>query len=430
MNAKIVSFQAKPEVSAAEKFETLKALHGLGALVTAQEFQILHFIWMRTIFWGKARAYVSVRHILEGVFDRATGECVAPPINICERHARRLLGELIEQGMLIREMQNGSGGYPYYRINFEKGFQMLCEPKKKKEKQGKGLAQPKQVDPPATHSSPPCYPKQATKYEKRDYEKKKCAATPRDISAVNQLKENMNVIKENNKTRRKEKVKRGGGKTNEALEIIWQDAARATFPEMPLAAKWSSKEHGQVSAFKKSLAEEKIEAGAFLTFAAESWARVGALYFRKGKVEFPKYPDMGFLMTFKKSFIAAFADTRFNERQLKITRDERQLQKYIRMGYTQAQAEKMIADNVKEAAAIQKATEKASKAEMDARALAAKNAQLEKENRELQIQRGKELQQQERMNRGSNKVKPKPKLDKEGFAVFEPEEAPEWSDSE
>ncbi len=432
MTAEIVSLRPKDELSAGQKFDCLPALLALAKLVTAQEYCILSFVYMRSVFWGKREAYIPMRHFVEGVYD-TDGICVTPSILKDERYTRRLVNSLLKKDFLRRDMRGGTGGYPYYSLNLEKGFAMLRQPKEKKNKAAAGLKTPKKGGEGKIYlgGEGKIYP--PTDYDKTNYDKNKCepSAAHSPADACESLKERVLEVGGKSKTRRAEKLATAKTRSGVAdLERVWTEAARAAYPEMPLAG-WTMKERGQIKNFRDALVKESgVRASEFLVFAAENWARIAALYFSRGKVRAPQYPDISFLMGLKKSFLHAFADSAFNQRQLKASSEERKIAKYVRMGYTEAQAEKMIGGEEKEIAAIRKAQDAKDKAEMDNRALLDKNRLLEKEKRELEIARGREIQQQERLNRGSKPEKKKaaPKYDAEGFAEFDAEQAPKWED--
>lgn len=424
---------------AREKFLSLEILYrDLMPGLTASEHLVLHFIWMRTYFWGKPREFIKTKHFIDGIQGRMSG------LPLSKATILRATKSLAEKGIIIKETQVYGCWFEIVFTPKESNVIMLRTPKNNKSKvAGKGLAAPiKRYQPDTTrYHSDTTYKLDNIKLGHKEKNSE---------SLLSQMKEDRNLKKEkkqeefleleksiqrasdNSKRIRERKIERAKkSETINSLKLLWKDLTLKTFPEMPYAD-WTGIQCKKIKDFKNAYLADNERVWPFLEFCIANWSRIAKLRFGwLTDVKPPDYPDIDFLIGFKKFFIQAYADKEFFERQIGATPKEREIRKLKRMGYTDEQAEKIYLEQLEKSAATKRVSEKAEKAQAElARSrIHSKSRQkdLEKELRRQKLENARlheELQKKrkkEKLHPAANSIKPEKEIryDADGYAIFE-----------
>lgn len=403
------------KLSTSKKYDLQqKILRAWMPLLTPEQFMVLLFIFDRTYGWGKTTEYIKMAHFCTGVQGSFNGT------GMSKRAVYRALEALREAGV-VQSKSDGRG--VYYSINERWEAGMLRTPKRLKagnsstEKGTEKLT--KKCHIRHTRSATSGTPIYKTKHDKKEHGNQAAAAalrTPKEKSKKKSSRAGtsaagaMAALGEEVPFAEKLKAARAASavatdkamlrakKTQSvlALEKLWQAAVRKQFPEASLVA-WPKSAAMKVAGFKKQWQSQVIyrkdkgcTAWDFFAFAIANWRRIRQLKFNWMKdVQAPEYPDVEFLIGFKKHFIAAMDEEGFEQRRMKLTARDRLYQKLIREGYTPEDAEREADKDDAAHRAIQREQEITKQAHAEQRGIQRQLLLAEKEKRSLQIENEK-----------------------------------------
>lgn len=424
---------------AREKFLSLEILYrDLMRGLNVHECLVLNFIWMRTCFWGKNREFIKTKHFIEGIPGIIAGLPLSKPAIL------RATKSLTEKNLIIKETQIYGCWFEIVFTPKESNVIMLRQPKNKRSGTNSGLKNPKGGEYLIDTTRYPIDTTYKLDNIKLGHKEKNSE------SLLSQMKEDRNLKKEkkqeefleleksiqrasdNSKRIRERKIERAKkSETINSLKLLWKDLTLKTFPEMPYAD-WTGIQCKKIKDFKNAYLADNERVWPFLEFCIANWSRIAKLRFGwLTDVKPPDYPDIDFLIGFKKFFIQAYADKEFFERQIGATPKEREIRKLKRMGYTDEQAEKIYLEQLEKSAATKRVSEKAEKAQAElARSrIHSKSRQkdLEKELRRQKLENARlheELQKKrkkEKLHPAANSIKPEKEIryDADGYAIFE-----------
>ncbi len=424
-------------ISVVEKLETLPALHAMMRWCSGREKDVLMFIWLRVTGWGKKIEHIRPVHFIDGV-SGGEGELCAYGLGIAPRHLRTHINSLIKKGFINRDLRTmrGKANWPWYSINFERGLNMLKQPKPKKNKEKMTIAAPKiqrttsvlsEADNFCPHTNPEIL-------KPRNTERKNTAPTARkprnqvkEVSVKEKIQESLARAADKSKAASdKKQAKAEKLETVPGLETAWAAEVKSIFPEYRMQG-WTRKDSGMAAQLRKKWAADNNgdKLAPFLKWAVQNWSRMMAAKFSwMNNPAAPIYPKLDFLIWKKQEFIECFSDEKFLTQQLPITSRDKEIMLLKRRGMTQAQA----VEEVDRREVKSKFTDDLIKEKQEAEWYAIANKQkadkLEKENRELVNAHGKELQEkwkrgEDFVNRGSSPLKPNKeyKYDAEGYII-------------
>jgi len=435
------------DITATVKFETLNKLNRFMPHVSGNEFCVLHFIWSRTIYWGKSQEFICARHFLKGIPN------VIEPLNSSSRSLSRSLSSLVEKGILLRVHHEHSGSS--YAINFKWEPVIMKAPKSSKPKNTGGLKTPKRL---AEKTEENGVAKLATgvaklarggsqigehkydnnKLDNNKYDKEVSASALTDILPTKNKKEEVEKIKKaaedfigravirSREARERKLTKAAERETVADLERLWREEIRIVHPDYPPPC-WSAKERGQMKNFRNDFHAEPEPKRVlpFLKFCIENWNRIMTCRFRFRKnFSCPEFPDLGFIMAFKKDFLFVYGDENFESKNLGLTYFDQQVRALKKRGYTTAQAEKAVRErSAKKVDDTVEAELKALKervryecAEKEKKIQEVK--QLERERAREAAKRYKEKLKQQKLEEEKPPIQ-KRELDADGYPVFQ-----------
>lgn len=416
----VVVFEPKKrDMTPSQKFHSLTTLNKLMPHVSPAEFTVLYFVWMRTIYWSKTTEYVCRRHFLEGI------PGTIEPLNMSTRNLVRCLKNLVAGRMLFRTVHRDGGSS--FTINFAWEPEMLKQPKKAKTKNVSALREPKK----STKTGGANLALGGCKFGTHKYDNNKSVhkdnGKPLSVcnsAAENLIKQTKEAIERSREQKAKKLILAAKRESVPDLEKLWREAMRIAHPDFAVPV-WGPKERGQVKNMRNDFQQSGEPFFPFLNFCIENWNRILAFRFAWMKeVIPPEFPDICFLAGYKKQFLFAYGDASFWDRSLGLTRHEREMRKYKKMGYTEEQAVKAIEHDMKHNQIIQKEMDRAEQLESGVRGLTKKVKQLEHEKAMLEIQRGRELMKQRKQKKAEPEpVKQKLPVDADGWAEFKGFEA-------
>lgn len=411
------------DFSAATKFKSLEIINRLWiSQLSPSEFKIVIFIWQRTVWWNKTSELILLKHFTNGVYDKEKN-LVQAGVGLKRRQIMDVIAALLEKGVIIRTPQ-GPKSFRY-SLNLAWSGSMLREPKKKKGENA-GLKQPKKAKDGAENRTLGGAENRTYKLGKEKLGNKEESESELSQSVSEKLYSELDRAKKKSLAcHEKKNDKRRRRESAADLEALWRDMVKHEHSEVSVAA-WTVKQRGKISKIRDIWrAEGNPSFWPFLQFAVANWHRIGTLRFGWMKdVSYPEYPDIDFLLGFRKHFIAAMADETFHERQIGRGEKEREISKFIRMGYTPEQAEQEYENKLE-----RRRKSSADKESARASELARHNEFLEREterlDRELRLEKARRGKSVMDLNRGSNSrvrkrtKKKEMKYDQDGYAIFE-----------
>lgn len=317
--------------------------------LTGNEYLVVRFIFDRTIRWNKRSEFIYSRHFLEGVYSKS-GDMIRCGLQLTENTLRKCIKRLKELGLLktttARNKRNGKIGY-YFTLLFREDFEMLKQPKNKREKQS-GLKQPKNT--PAKIEGHNNKQNNASSLSKDNSEEGTYVRTQEveeedihaelDLSVAESIKQAQN---KNLEAVRKNKAEAKRLPTPWKMQKLW-DKLVPEYHAGAVGHVWTGKAKGQMKSFFYQLDEKGINQAEFFEFIIARWETIlnEKLRWQRGDqvVTTPSFPDFGFVCGFKNVFLNAynFDQARYEEED-RMTFRERTLAQLVRQGYTQEQAE-------------------------------------------------------------------------------------------
>lgn len=293
---------------------------------------VLSFIVDRTINWGKSSEKIPMRHFLDGFGDHCFGTGLT--INTI----RTSIKELIQLGIVLK-MDD------YYRISFNnintylsnnnKGMKMLREPKKDTVKKDRPFCEKKgsNFDKEGsnfdkTRSNFDIERSNFDHYKEHEYkeheykEKELKKANIRSHSYENDLSKLIDLAKQN-KIKNLDRLKSKKIYTASIIKKYWQSIIFDKHPKAIQTA-WTAKDMGMVNNFIKATTfPEDGNLMDFIDFVLDKWEAVTEMHFGymsdrlqesgKARVEVPEFPDITFVMIYKKNFLSAYQRYKFGE---------------------------------------------------------------------------------------------------------------------
>ncbi len=443
------------KISAGEKIASIASLHAMILNCSHTEAKILSFIWMRGYPYDKEWVEIYNEEFVYGTYTYLRDAIILHGLGIDERHIRAGMKGLLEKELITRKgnlKQNGRIRMNY-RINFEKGLDMLKKPKNFKEpppeffKEGverakkSNLKQPKaRVAESVRRGVAESVPLDSENIL-FDSENKRKYTAPTARKPRIQVEEFL--TKEKTKEKIQESLARAESKSKAAadkkqaraekietvagLETTWAAEVKSMFPEYQMQG-WTRKDLGMAAQLRKKWAADNNgdKLAPFLKWAIQNWSRMMKAKFSwMNNPAAPIYPKLDFLIWKKQEFIECFSDEKFLTQQLPITSRDKEIMLLKRRGMTHSQAVEEVDRREVKSKFIDDLAKEKREAEWYALANKQKADKLEKENRELVNRHGAELQEKVKrgenfMNPGSYKPKPlnRPR-DADGLYIFE-----------
>lgn len=382
------------EITPSDVFSLLRQIStDYTPLLSPTESAVLHFIFMRTIWWKKSCERISLNQFTNGIYSEKDGGLVIGPIKVTERTVRRAIKQLDDHGMIVRtyaQCINGQDDIPMFEINVDWGQKMLKQPKNpfkkgKKTMEG-GVAN-------LSGGAGKIYRRGVANLSTLNNNnintnniKDECKAEPaQDIEAAIAAAR----VRANSARMKKVERARNNPQSVASLFTVWEHAVRTHFPDYPVVQPWTRKQLGQMADFRAAFAKSNpgMKVSAFIEFCVQHWRRIGVLHFSNLKNgNFPTYPDVGFMMGMKRGFLTSFADNDFAERTAKLTEADRKVAKLIRQGYTREEAERAVQQDTGSRRALEQQLAESERARLDNIALKRKLEEAKRDNRDLRQQ--------------------------------------------
>jgi hypothetical protein len=393
----------KQKLSPLDRQALLESIWQWTRNINSTEFQIVLFIYMRTIFYGKKSEFILLRHFLNGVPNTKIG-----PISVKRRQLQQTLQKLLRCGLIERKPQNSSYRY---NINFEWDGDLRVKPEFSAGEERTRARQGMQCVASGDAVGCTSYKQENKEQKNSKHKNEESGDKPPHFSPEENLKK---------------KDKASSGSNIRELEALWIDEIKKEFPECQVL-NWTSKEFGQVRNFYTAFSEnnDASKFKEFMIFSIQQWPKVCQIRLGWAKdVSPPEYPQIGFWYGYKKAFLIAYSDIKFHERQIGATEREREINKLRRMGYTLEQAEKEIEHKAKTRGSLQKEINRANQAETRAALASRENQRLQRCLKQKLVEKDQIISEHEKskkkdLNPGS-KTKPKQKVkrDKDGYVLF------------
>ena len=301
-----------------------------GELSVSQQ-AVLRFVTDRTIPWNKEWEIITLRQFLEGIVSKA-GEVIHKGIRLSKRAIQYALKELVEQGYILkREVSRWGRLVNQYAINLERLNMALPTPKKDRTKaaasllpqrrQDMGISEaPKdttlelqsgeidedvwvqEVHPSSATVAPYNSTKETVKNFSKNRERESAPFGKRVLEKVEEARERYRFALKRKSQRHL---------SNYSIEAAWKASMLENWESVRILS-FTGKDHGNAKRLFKDLGKETIS---FLEWCVSNWHLVRRAKFSKSKtLEYPDYPDFGFLFAFRHAFVDVWNERHYHER--------------------------------------------------------------------------------------------------------------------
>lgn len=317
----------------------------------------------RTFGWQKWREFIPASHFLNGIYDRKTGEEINGPLPLSRSKLYACLKSLQSVGAIVAETV---AGRVRYAIDLE-WLMSLKTPKRLKAQQAPGAFTrdaedrgPQEVvhtvDTPPRHrfravqdmdtqegetpsggisNREPCEAVTSPDVVRRS----PVSVISDAVSAVSTLVSEA-VARTNEKAAKRRATKLANGDPVE-MHAAFAVAVKETWPEA-IVAPLTDKQRGQLRHFAKSWQQEGLTSSKFISWSVQNWRRIyrAKFIYLADKVVYPEYPDLGFLMGYKKAFLDSYARRSELDRLAGLTKKDRLMKRLRFAGYSEEAAER------------------------------------------------------------------------------------------
>ena len=122
------------------------------------------------------------------------------------------------------------------------------------------------------------------------------------------------------------------------FDRLWAIGFQEAFPSVTMPA-WTGREHGQVKLFLRETHPSGRDPQAFLAWCVQAWPLIINTRFAWMQDRAPpQWPEIGFLLAFRKTFYEAWNDRERLRHELTLTGVERRTQRLVRRGLTHEEA--------------------------------------------------------------------------------------------
>jgi hypothetical protein len=269
----------------------------------------------RTVSFYKEWEDIPMRHFLNGVTNRKTGETISAGAGLSKSTVKRCLASLIKKGLVIRQPALKGFGADYsYSVNWERvqSFQNpISEHPKNSKKQG-GRIEPsrrsKRTQPGSKMN--PHNKRNITTENNNGYERSRAVIRDHDISdkqSAGTSTEELSQEPAPETTNRRRRNKRGKGYFD--LEGFWENTMSQAWPHTKHMG-WTGKEKGHAGNLVRYLGADS--ACEFVEWAIRNWPMTKLSKFpAKRDVTYPDLPEFGFLFSFRKDFLDVWNKRKF-----------------------------------------------------------------------------------------------------------------------
>lgn len=283
--------------------------------ISPSEGAIVNFVMDRTVSFYKEWEDIPMRHFLNGVTDRKTGEKISAGAGLSESTVKRCLASLIRKGLIKRQpAQKNFGAYYSYSVNWSE-VQSFANPVSKNfknvDEQG-GKIEPSRMSK-RTHPGSKMTPhnnRNITTENNNGYERSRAVIRDQVLSEKHSAENSADKV---NQEPAPEKINRSAhnikGKYPADLEAIWTGTMQKAWPHT-VHMGWTGKEKGHAGDLVRYLGADR--ACEFVEWAIRNWRMTKLSKFpAKRDVTCPEMPEFGFLFSFRKDFLDVWNDRNF-----------------------------------------------------------------------------------------------------------------------